>query len=199
MGRRHMKKDLIRILIIEDNADHVALLSEMIERNFAPVDIHTVESIDDAIDFIEQTEYDLVFADCYIGNADIINQIPHLKSKLDNIPIILITGSGDEDMAAEVIKKGASEYLVKSKTSLEKIPLLINKYLKLRSGEPPKKEKPPQPATIPDQIMDEVSVLNKRAQNIAGKSGQIPDISQIESLLGQIQRLKNLASKLTKK
>lgn len=196
-----MKKKLLRILIIEDNIDHAELLSEVIERHFDSVDLHSVESMDDAADFIEQTDYDIVFTDCYINDASIADQIPKLKEKLGDIPLIVITGSGDENLAAEVIKSGASEYLVKTKDSLEKIPVLIKKHaqdskkthpapVKLSQGDTPLKE----------MILDEMATLNRAAQKMTSSvSGRTPDIGQLESLLDQIQRLKELASRIIEK
>lgn len=191
-------KKLLRILIVEDNIDHVELLSQMIERHFAPVDLHTVESVDDAIDFIEQTDYDLVLTDCYINNNSIVDQIPILRDKLGDVPIIVITGSGDESLAAEVIKKGGTDYLVKTRNSLEKIPIMIKKYMRKGRDDihKPIKETPP----LKDRIMHEVSTLGRKASHIrSSHDGRIPDIKQLESLLDQIQRLKDLASKLIEK
>lgn len=197
MGRRGMKQSLLRILIIEDNFDHVELLSQTIERHFAPVDLHTVESIDDAIDFIEQTEYDLVLTDCYLNDETIIDKIPHLRAKLGNVPIIVITGSGDETMAADVIRKGGTDYLVKTRESLERIPGLIKKYTSKDSKHSHiAHDAPP----LQERIMHEVANLGRKARRISSDPhSRIPDLNQLESLLDQIQRLKELASKMPKK
>lgn len=197
-----MKKNLLRILIIEDNIDHVDLLSQVIERHYAPIDLHTVETIEDALDFIEQTSYDLVLTDLYINDVSIVDQIPILRTKLSNIPLIVITGSGDENLAAEVIKKGANDYLVKSRESLENIPVLINKYTKRisKSAGSRKLKKKGNENKLKEKILDEVSSLGKQAKHMATHpSGRIPDIKQLETLLDQIQRLKDLASKLMEK
>lgn len=201
MGRGNVKKSLLRILIIEDNLDHVELLSSMIERHFAPVDLHTVESIDDAIDFIEQTGYDLVLTDCYINNTSIVDRIPHLRNKLGDTPIIVVTGSGDENLAADVIKKGATDYLVKTKDSLENIPTLINKYTNRETnGESRHRSGKKETESVKEKIMNEMADLNRQAKRIPSHSSErIPDLKQLESLLSQIEQLKKLASKLMKK
>lgn len=193
-----MTNKLLRILIIEDNIDHIELLSKVIERQFAPVDLHTVETIDDAKEFIEQTNYDIVIMDCYLNNTSIAEHIPHLRDKLGGVPIIVITGSGDEHLAADVIKKGASDYIVKTRDSLDKIPIVMNKYLK--SG-PTRIEKSYKNITpIQDKIMNEVASLGQQAKYLASTDiNKVPDLKQLESLLEQIQRLKELATKLINK
>lgn len=201
MGRRDMKKDILRILIIEDNIDHVELLSQVIERHFAPVDLHTVESVDDAMDFIEQTNYDIALTDCYINNESIIDQIPALRARLGETPLIVVTGSGDETLAADVIKKGATDYLVKTKASLEKIPAIINKYSS-QKGRANKQstKKPDSAAPIKVKLLHEVSMLDRKAEHMtSAHGGKIPDIKQLETLINQIQRLKELISKLVDK
>lgn len=196
-----MKKKLLRILIIEDNIDHIELLTTVVERNFAPVDLHTVETVDDALDFIEQTEYDLIMTDLYINGDSVLEQIPSLRIKLGSVPIIVITGSGDENLAAEVIKNGANDYIVKTKDSLEKIPSLIKKYLKKPGTKKEishNKKKSPQP--LKEQLLNEFATINKKAEQISSSSNsRIPDTKQLESLLDQIQHLKELASKLMDK
>ena len=48
------------VLIIEDNVHHAELLTEVLDRHFAPVIIHTVDTIEDGIEFAGQTAYDLI-------------------------------------------------------------------------------------------------------------------------------------------
>ena len=201
MVKKKPAKKLLRILIIEDNIDHVELLTYAIERNFVPVDLHTVESIEDALDFIEQTEYDIVFTDCYLNNDLIVDKIPNLRKKLDSVPIIVITGSGDESLAASVIKNGATDYVVKNKTSLVRIPKLIEKYCyKKGVVVETERRKRREAAPIQEKILSEVVTLGRQAKHLSSPSiGRVPDVKQLESLLDQIQRLKELASKLMDK
>ena len=40
------------VLIIEDNVHHAELLTELLDRHFAPVIIHTVDSFSDGMEFL---------------------------------------------------------------------------------------------------------------------------------------------------
>lgn len=185
--------DLKRILILEENTDHLELLTALLEEQFTPIDIHTVETIEDCLDFLEQTDYDIIVTGYLIHSTPITERLRDLLLYSRGAPVIVISGSGDESIAADVIKCGASEYLVKTKKTLEKLPLLISKYFK--KG---KTKASPQKAKSHDtqsQLLREMDRLMQKARtitvDIATKStGKETD--SVDSLFSQIKRLRKL-------
>lgn len=188
--------NLRRVLILEENTDHLELLTGLLEDHFSPIDIHTVETIEDCLDFLEQTAYDLVMTGCFIHNTCITERLADIVDRASGSPILVISGSGDENIAAQVIKLGASDYLVKNKKSLEKIPILVTKYFK-KSHKGPKS-----PAVshfdgeeTTSRVLRELDHLMKKARIITSDiaSKAIPeDAASMESLFSQIQRLRKL-------
>lgn len=195
VGKRGHKVRLVlkRVLILEENTDHLELLTALLENNFTPIDIHTVETIEDCLDFLEQTEYDIVLTGCFIHNICITERLGHIVERAGGIPIIVISGSGDEGIAAEVIKLGASEYVVKTKKALEKIPLLVTKYFK--KGRKVKAKSPKEGFELNTRLARELDHLMQKARNltteIATKS--VPEDSvSLDTLFTQIQRLRKM-------
>jgi len=119
-----------RFLVLEENTDHLELLTGIFETFFSPADIHTVETIEDCLDFLNQTEYDIVITGYFIHNKPITEKFARIVEQAGASPVIVISGSGDEHVAAQITKLGASEYLVKTRDTLEKLPKVISKYLK---------------------------------------------------------------------
>jgi DNA-binding NtrC family response regulator len=187
---------LKRVLILEENTDHLELLTSILEDHFAPIDIHTVESIEDCLDFLEQTSYDLIITGYYIHKTPISERLGHIVERASGTAIIVISGSGDEAIAAQMIKLGASDYLVKNKKSLEKIPVLVSKYFKRGKSGIASVARPgsstPETST---RLLREIDHLMQKARavtaNIASKP--VPDDAlNMEVLFSQIKRLRKI-------
>jgi len=188
--------NLKRVLILEENTDHLELLTALLEEHFSPIDIHTVETIEDCLDFLEQTTYDLILTGCFIHKVQITERLKDITSFARGAPIIVVSGSGNENIAADVIKHGASEYIVKTRKSLEKLPAIVAKYFKKGCGRAETESLPPLSEIEPTgRIIRELDRLMQKARiltsNIATKSIS-EDTSQIESLFSQISKLRKM-------
>lgn len=192
---------LKRVLILEENLDHLELLTMLLESNFTPIDIHTVETIEDCLEFLEQTEYDLIMTGCFIRNVCITERLSYIVERAHGAPIIVITGSGDENIAAEVIKLGANEYVVKTRKSLERLPTIIAKYFK-RGRKHIKQAERLGTKADSDLLLREVDRLIQKARTVTAKAVSSPlqgDMNSLEALFNQIQHLRELASKILPK
>lgn len=196
------------ILLIEDNVFHAELVTEILDRYFSPVVIHTVDEIRAGIDFASEISYDLILMDAMIQGELMIKMIPTLLKTADHSPLIVITGSGDEQLAAEAIKAGACEYLVKSKSSLEKLPAIIENVLKKRRGKKDRKLLTKKMATLydstsPTDILREIDKLTEQMISIAGSSAKKNVIrmepAEFDQILVQTLRLREIAEKLLDK
>jgi len=196
------------VLIVEDNVHHAEILTEVLDKHFAPVVIHTVDTIEDGLDFASQSTYDLILTGAIVRDEQITDAIPKFTKLADGAPIIVISGRGDEMLAAEIIKRGATEYLVKTRETLETLHTKLAKHLKSRKkgrkikqakggGQP--KHHLPSPATI----VREVDKLTQQALAIVGpkrrRGRRSTDGEQLDQLLTQIQRLRQMAAKLIPK
>lgn len=195
------------VLIIEDNVHHAELLTEVLDHHFAPVIIHTVDTIEDGLEFVSQSNYDLILTAGVVRGTPIVNSIPILNARSGNTPIVVISGRGDEKLAAEIIKKGAVEYLGKTRETLENMPSLLEKYFIQKRAKKrkiaPKKDSPDDSPT-PAAIVREVDRITQQALAIAGprrkKRRMVPhNVEELDLLLSQIQHLRELASRLTSK
>lgn len=198
------------VLIIEDNVHHAELLTEVLDRHFAPVIIHTVDTIADGLEFAAQAIYDLVLTGAVIRETPITDALQKLCKLVEGAPVIVISGRGDERLAAELIKRGATEYLVKSRETLEHLPELLTRLLskRRRSSASRESRKPlkavQQRLPSPAAIIREVDKLTQQALSIAEprrrkRSSKAQNLEQLDQLLNQIRRLRDMASKLVPK
>ncbi|MEG4231802.1 response regulator [Microcoleus sp. Pol11C3] len=70
---------------------------------------------------IFECEFDCVFLDYGLPDGDGLSLVKNLREAGLKVPLIVLTGQGDEQIAVELMKAGASDYIAKSKLSPESL------------------------------------------------------------------------------
>ncbi len=106
-----MKKN-ISIIFIEDNLDDVELTLYELKKHF---NIHykVVESREDFFFEINQQNYDIILADYKLPDWTGMEALQWLRQNNNLTPFILVTGAIGEETAAECIREGADNYILK--------------------------------------------------------------------------------------
>ena len=123
LANRDVGKEVIRILIIDDDAEDAMIM----KRRLRKVDRYTVETehAEDqgtALSRLEEKQFDLIFLDNKLGGGITGGEIlGKLKEQKVDIPVIIVTGSGNEHIAVELMKKGAYDYITKDNVTAETI------------------------------------------------------------------------------
>ncbi len=107
----------LRVLLIEDNPGDVFLLREMIdhERLSRFQVAHHFEVLAPALEVLESGLADLVLLDLTLPDSDGIETFRRAHLAAPHIPIIVLSGTDDEEMALQTVHLGAQEYLVKGR------------------------------------------------------------------------------------
>lgn len=111
----------IRILVVEDDADDVFIIQDLLHEGLTghnPVIDHTPSSAE-ALDLLDKSSYDLCLFDYRLGEVDGIHLLSLVRARGIGVPIIFLTGHGDQEIAVEAMKAGANDYLSKGKLSAE--------------------------------------------------------------------------------
>jgi len=129
---------MLKILILEDNPDD----SEMIQRLLKKEKINAVFSVtmtpEGFTEALEQFKPDLVLSDNSMPQFNASEALVILRERSIHLPFILVTGTVSEEFAANIIKQGADDYILKDR--LARLPAAINAALSLRKAEREKKE-----------------------------------------------------------
>ncbi|MFH1654065.1 MAG: response regulator [Pseudomonadota bacterium] len=152
------------VLLIEENASHAELLTEIFDRHFSPIIIHTVDDLDKAIQLLRQNQYDLILSDCMLGETSLLNHFSRLSDMASGTPIIVISGVDDAQMSAKLAKKGAAEYISKRAESLDALPNIISKYFRRKQSRPKAKE-PLETRASPSVAVKKIDDLIASAQD----------------------------------
>ena len=75
--------------------------------------VNTAATYDEAIDLIEKSTYDLIFADIVMDYQTGINLLKVAKRLQPNTPVVMITGVPSIETATEALRIGALDYIIK--------------------------------------------------------------------------------------
>ncbi len=109
-----MKKQIIKILLIEDNPGDAKSIREMLKEtddNLYEV-VHTTR-LDDGIKIIVRDDFDLILLDLGLPDSEGMDTFNIMKYNAPDIPIIVLTGLKEDIFAVSAVGRGAQDYLVK--------------------------------------------------------------------------------------
>ena len=101
------------ILIVDDNSDIRFILDELIKE--AGYKTRLAANFSQALSEIDKKLPDVAIIDVKLdkGDNDGLELLSHIKSKDKNIPVIIITGHANIEMAIKALKIGAFEFIEK--------------------------------------------------------------------------------------
>jgi len=108
----------VQILFIEDNQGDVRLTREMLNdvKNF-PYQMTDVASLSEGKKLIPKNKFDVILLDLGLPDSQGIETFHNLIDHSQQLPIIVLTGLGDEQIGMKAIKNGAQDYLLKGEIS----------------------------------------------------------------------------------
>jgi len=132
-----MPNQELRILIADDDEDDFILIREFIRDGFQDVN-HQVDwarSCPEALTCLDNNEYNICLFDFRLGEPNGLKLLRDVRKVGYTLPVIFLTGYGDEETAVEVMKSGASDYLGKAGLSGKTLFHAISQSLKLHKEE----------------------------------------------------------------
>lgn len=104
----------INVLIVEDNPGDVRLVREMfMEVNASEFVLTDVNSLHEALDLLERNHFDIMLLDLSLPDAHGLEAVKHVLNVAPKLPIVVLSGNSDSELAIEAVQNGAQDYLVK--------------------------------------------------------------------------------------
>lgn len=125
----------LRLLLVDDDEVDRMAICRALRRSALAVAVTEVTHADQALDRLRQEPYDCVFLDYQLPDRDGLTLIQQLRREGVSIPLIILTGQGDEQIAVDLMKAGASDYLVKTRVSADRLALLLRNALRVYAAE----------------------------------------------------------------
>jgi signal transduction histidine kinase len=118
-----MKEKAIQVLLVEDNLGDVRLLREMFskEKSDSFKLTHHVRMSEAEIHLAEGG-VDIVLLDMGLPDGHGLDTLRRARAAAPDVPMIVLTGLDDEALAAEAMKEGAQDYLIKGQIENRALP-----------------------------------------------------------------------------
>lgn len=116
MNKGTMKQEL-HILILEDNSADAELMEHELHEAGMVFFAKRVETKDSFINELENFTPDIIITDYKLPSFNGSLALAIAKAECPDVPVIFVTGALGEEMAVEILKKGATDYILKHRLS----------------------------------------------------------------------------------
>ena len=121
------------ILLIEDDILDQMALKRFLSSEKYPYELQISNSISQTMEILKTKQFDVIVTDFSLGDGTALDILNVIK----DIPIIITTGAGDEEVAVKAWKAGAYDYLSKdcNREYLKVLPKTIENVIKRKNIE----------------------------------------------------------------
>ena len=124
-----------RILIVDDDiVDRMAVVRAL-QRAGQQVEVEEASGCAQALKLLTTRGFDCVFLDYFLPDGSGLDVLRDARSAGVRTPIVILTGQGDEELAVELMKAGASDYLPKNGATPDRISQCLRNALRLYEAE----------------------------------------------------------------
>lgn len=111
-----MNKEL-RILVVEDVAADVVMINHELRKSGIAFRSKRVETRQDFLSELEDNPPDLIFSDHGVPSFDGFAALKIAKEQCPEVPFIFVTGWADQELLSQMIQRGATDHVSKSRLS----------------------------------------------------------------------------------
>jgi signal transduction histidine kinase len=121
-----VKKKPLQVLLVEDNSGDALLLREMFRKERpGSFQLTHVLSLGEALVRLAKGGIDIVLLDLGLPDGHGLETVRRARAIAPGVPLIVLTGLDDEVLAAEAMKEGAQDYLIKGEIENRALPRVL--------------------------------------------------------------------------
>ncbi|MEH2253524.1 ATP-binding response regulator [Nostoc sp.] len=171
-------EETLRILVVDDDevdwmAVHRALTKAGVQMELG--------DRNDVFSALSTIPYDCVFLNYRLLDQDGLTLIQQLRSLGIKVPLVILTGQGDEQIAVQLIKAGATDYLSKSRISLETLTQVLRSATRIYRAEMQVALANQQLRESHEQLIRKNQELERQQQHIQMQNFKLLEASQLKS------------------
>lgn len=103
----------LNILVIEDNQSDFMLVERHLRQQGQQNTCVRVDNFGDMARALDTGHWDLILTDYSIPSMDFLESFAYIRSRVPDLPIILVSGSVGEEQAVELLKMGMWDFVLK--------------------------------------------------------------------------------------
>jgi len=112
----HPAPECVRILHVDDEPDFLELAATCLEREAERFEVETETEAKAVLDCLADDEFDCIVSDYDMPRMDGLELLEEVRGEYPDLPFILFTGKGSEEIASEAVSAGVTDYLQKAST-----------------------------------------------------------------------------------
>lgn len=113
--------DRLRILLVDDDETDRLAVRRCLYRSRLSAAVDEAGTAAETLKLLRGTAYDCVLLDYYLPDMPGLLLFKSLRCEAPDMPVVIFTGRGDEDIAVELMKAGAADYLPKASMTPERL------------------------------------------------------------------------------
>jgi len=119
------QSDTLRVLVAEDEESFLKVLTTVLEstKRFS---VFPCEEGEEAVAALKRSHFDIVILDYKMPEMSGLNVLQWINEQKMDIPVIMLTGAGSENIAVEAMKLGAYDYIRKDSFDRNHFPVIVN-------------------------------------------------------------------------
>jgi diguanylate cyclase (GGDEF)-like protein len=103
----------MKILLVEDDSDDAQFLRASLLQHNGSVSVTRTSLIKDGVAALDSDRFDVVLLDLNLPDGRGAECVTKIQEADAFVPIVVLSGHGDEDYAVEILNRGVQDYLVK--------------------------------------------------------------------------------------
>jgi two-component system, cell cycle sensor histidine kinase and response regulator CckA len=114
------------ILLVDDSPDQAELIRDYLglEGNYG---VEWANDVPSLWSLIDSKKFDIILLDYRLPGTTGLDVLKTIYSRGYQIPVVMVTGQGDERIATQALQNGASDYIVKNPDYVFLLPAIIKK------------------------------------------------------------------------
>lgn len=105
--------DTYRVLHVDDDPEFRELLEAHLTKATHSIDVCSASGGSECLDLLRQTSVDCIVSDYDMPGKDGLELLENVREDHPNLPFILFTGKGNEEVASHAISAGVTDYIQK--------------------------------------------------------------------------------------
>jgi DNA-binding response OmpR family regulator len=122
----------LRLLLLEDDQRFAELVRHVLADDAPEFEVEHVGRVSTALARLARQPFSLIVTDLDLPDSQGPGTIRHLQRAAPNVPLVVLSGDGDLQVALECIREGADEFLVKGTLGFQALGRLIRLALERR-------------------------------------------------------------------
>ncbi len=179
-------EETLKILIIDDDEVDRMAVTRALKATAIRMELSEATDYSEAIEILEEKQFDCVFVDYLLPGKDGLALVKEIRASGSKVPLIVLTGQGDEQTAVDLMKAGASDYITKSRITADLLSTTLRNVIRVYEAEL-------QVESFNNQLRESNELLRKKNKELEEKKEQI-DLQNLKLLEASETKSKFLAT-----